>query len=50
MPPGANVRIGAGSDARFDPRRASLLLADGVIFAITVQSGTTDNVYPKSFQ
>jgi hypothetical protein len=50
MPPGTNIRIGADSEARFNPGPASLTLDSGVIFAVTIQSGTTNVVYPTSFQ
>lgn len=49
IPTGSNVRIGADSDARFSQGRASLNI-NGAIFAVTIGSGTTDLVYPTSFQ
>jgi hypothetical protein len=46
---GNNFRIGADSDARFTPGRASLSI-DGAIFAVTIGAGTTNLIYPTSFQ
>lgn len=45
MPPGTSFRMGGSSDARFNPGPASLNVNDA-LFAVNIQSGTTNLVYP----
>lgn len=43
---GTNFRIGGDTNALFNPGPTSLIINGGAIFAVTINSGTTNLVYP----